>query len=337
VTDATTRTPRERVAGWAPDEPLRYPDIVTWPPRVRAMLRWLFGWPGYLWPWNLLYFGVALAAWYVATPSMSSMTSFSPGWIALILVRNLAIVVGWYGLFHVRLYTRRAQGNEFKFNGRGLSTSSLFAFGSQLKDNVFWSLASGVPIWTAYEVVTMWMFANGHIRWLSFDDNPVWFVGLMLLIPLGRGELHFYLIHRLIHWPPLYKRVHAVHHRNTNPGPWSGLSMHPFEHVAYFSGVLVHWIVASHPLHAMYNLVQTAMSPVPSHTGYGYFRIGGSKLSADGYAHYLHHKLFEVNYADGMLPLDRWFGSFHDGSPEADEAFKARRASRRASAAQAAP
>ena len=43
------------------------------------------------------------------------------------------------------------------------------------------------------------------------------------------------------------------------------------------------------------------------------------------YTHYLHHKYFEVNYADGVFPLDRWFGSFHDGSPEADEAMKRRR------------
>jgi hypothetical protein len=26
-----------------------------------------------------------------------------------------------------------------------------------------------------------------------------------------------------------------------------------------------------------------------------------------------------------MVPLDKWFGSFHDGSPEADEAMRARR------------
>ena len=46
------------------------------------------------------------------------------------------------------------------------------------------------------------------------------------------------------------------------------------------------------------------------------------------YAHYLHHKYFEVNYADGMVPLDKWFGSFHDGTPEAHEAMKHRRRKR---------
>ena len=31
-----------------------------------------------------------------------------------------------------------------------------------------------------------------------------------------------------------------------------------------------------------------------------------------------------------MVPLDRWFGSFHDGTPEAHEAMKARRQRRTA-------
>jgi sterol desaturase/sphingolipid hydroxylase (fatty acid hydroxylase superfamily) len=42
------------------------------------------------------------------------------------------------------------------------------------------------------------------------------------------------------------------------------------------------------------------------------------------FAHYLHHKHFECNYADGAIPLDKWFGTFHDGSQEAAEAMKAR-------------
>jgi len=60
--------------------------------------------------------------------------------------------------------------------------------------------------------------------------------------------------------------------------------------------------------------------------------VVGNEASMDTsyYAHYLHHKYFEVNYSDGMVPLDRWFGSFHDGTPEAHEAMKARRMRRSA-------
>lgn len=44
-------------------------------------------------------------------------------------------------------------------------------------------------------------------------------------------------------------------------------------------------------------------------------------LKAGSYFHYLHHRFFTVNFGYEGVPLDRWFGSFHDGSPEAHEAM----------------
>jgi hypothetical protein len=32
-----------------------------------------------------------------------------------------------------------------------------------------------------------------------------------------------------MHFEPIYKYVHSLHHKSYNPGPWSGLSMHPIE------------------------------------------------------------------------------------------------------------
>ena len=125
---------------------------------------------------------------------------------------------------------------------------------------MFWTFASAVPVWTAFEVVTLWMMANHYIPTITFESNPVWFVVLMLIIPLFR-EIHFYLVHRLIHWPPLYRTVHSLHHKNANPGPWSGLAMHPVEHILYFSGVLIHWILPSHPIHVIFHLQHLAFAP----------------------------------------------------------------------------
>ncbi len=333
--DDTTYGTRNQRGDWTPDQRVEYAPLLAWPPRPAKDLKWLFGFPGYIAPWNLFYAALAVAAWFVATPSATTMRSFSVGWIALIMARNAVLIVCWYGVFHLRLYMQRAQDKRFKYNVMWPSAESeLFTFGSQIKDNMWWTLASGLPIWTAYEVITMWMFANGHIPWLDFADNPVWFVALMLLVPLMR-EFHFHVVHRMIHWPPLYKRVHSLHHRNRNPGPWSGLSMHPVEHLLYFSGVLVHWVIPSHPIHAMFHAFHAGLSPVPGHTGFDQVELGSTRMLATNcQAHYLHHKYFVVNYSDGAIPLDRWFGSFHDGSPEADAAMKARRAARTSRAKQ---
>jgi sterol desaturase/sphingolipid hydroxylase (fatty acid hydroxylase superfamily) len=108
------------------------------------------------------------------------------------------------------------------------------------------------------------------------------------------------------------------------------MAMHPVEHLLYFSGVLLHWIVPSHPIHAIYHLQHLAFAPSQGHSGFDKVVVNGKiTLSNDHYMHYLHHKYFEVNYGgDGLVPLDKWFGTYHDGTPEADAAMNRRVLSR---------
>jgi sterol desaturase/sphingolipid hydroxylase (fatty acid hydroxylase superfamily) len=44
----------------------------------------------------------------------------------------------------------------------------------------------------------------------------------------------------------------TVHHNSVNPSPWSSLSMHPIEHLLYWSDSLIHLIAPSHPLIFLY-------------------------------------------------------------------------------------
>jgi sterol desaturase/sphingolipid hydroxylase (fatty acid hydroxylase superfamily) len=41
--------------------------------------------------------------------------------------------------------------------------------------------------------------------------------------------------------------------------------------------------------------------------------------------HYLHHRYHTVNFGEGLVPLDKWFGSLHDGSDEAHAAMRKRK------------
>ena len=316
---------RDARGHWTPTEPIRYPPVFVWPPRPMKFLKWFFGYPGFLFPWNTVFAAIAFGLFFFLTPPMASMRSFAPGWILFLLGRNAILVLLFFGAFHLRLYIQRSQGTTFKFNAKWPSTDSpSFLFRNQTVDNMIWTFASAVPIWTAYEVVTLWAFANHYIPFVEWVEHPVYFVLLMLLIPLIR-EVHFYLVHRLIHWPPLYRSIHRLHHKNVNPGPWSGLAMHPVEHVLYFSVVLVHWIIPSHPLHAIFTLTHTGLAPAPGHVGFDKVVVGeGAAVNTNSFDHYLHHKYFECNYSDGVIPLDEWFGSFHDGSAEAQERMEGR-------------
>ena len=321
---------RNQRGEWKPAGLIKNAPIFAIPPQPLAVLKWLFLYPGYLLPWGVFFAGVSALVWFFLTPPVETMRTLAPGWIAWILLRNMAMVLLFFGAFHLRLYVQRRQGTDYKYNPKWIDGKQPgFMFGSQTIANMIWTFASGVPIWTAYEVLTLWAFANGFIPWVSFSEHPVYLGFFMLLLPLIH-EFHFYCIHRLIHWPPLYRTVHKLHHANINPGPWSSLSMHPVEHLLYFSGVLIHWIVPSNPLLAIFQLHNAGLGSVVGHIGFDKMTIGkdGRVLDTHAYAHQLHHKYFEVNYADGSIPLDKWFGTFHDGSPEADEAMKARRIAR---------
>jgi sterol desaturase/sphingolipid hydroxylase (fatty acid hydroxylase superfamily) len=311
---------------WAPHKPISYGPAFDWPPDFRALFKWFFGIPGFFLPWNVLYAAAAVLIWTFLTPSLETLKTFSVSWVGLILLRNFILALLVYGGLHMWLYVWRKQNTAFKYNRQWpKKDAAAFRFKSQTYDNMFHTLASGVPIWTAYEVLLLWAYANNIAPMITFEESPVWFIALFLLVPMIH-EVGFYFAHRLLHWPPLYKIAHSLHHRNINPGPWSGLSMHPIEHVAYFSSTLLFFVIPSHPIHMINLASRLGLLPAQGHIGFDRVVVGEEKsMETSYYAHYLHHKYFEVNYADGMVPLDRWFGSFHDGTPEAHEAMKARR------------
>lgn len=330
---ASAERNQAREKGYAPGKPLDTAPVFVWPPRPRAVLTWLLGYPGYLWPWFTVYLVAALATWTWLTPELETMSTFRWNWVCYIFARNVLITIAVVGLWHFWLYMKRAQGIEFKYNPRWpAKDSKVFLFRSQNLDNIFWTFVSGVPVWTAWECVSYWLYANGYLRMVSFESAPIHFCLLLFILPLVR-EMHFYPTHRMIHAPFLYKYVHSLHHKNANPGPWSGLSMHPVEHVIYFSVVVLYWIVPSHPLLCLFVLQHAGLVPSQAHAGFERVKLGdGKSLMTHDYYHYLHHKYFECNYGADLFPADRWFGTFHDGTEAADADLMQRLKSRQAGA-----
>jgi len=109
-----------------------------------------------LFPWGYLDIVMSLVSWFYLAPSLASMTEFAPGWITMIWLRNLFWLTLVAGGLHWWFYIRRSQGTEFKFDDRWLATDNkAFLWGDQVRDNMFWSLVSGVTICTAWEAVTL--------------------------------------------------------------------------------------------------------------------------------------------------------------------------------------
>lgn len=320
---------RDRRGNWVPNEPAQTAPLFVFPPKPRKLLAWL---PQYFLPYNALFFLSAWVWWAWVVPPVAQMQTLSPGWILWLLAVNAVAVVLWFGAFEVQLYMRKTQGTRFKYNSRFPTEmpSGVFWFRSQNLDNFLRTMLSGVPIWTALQVLMLWAYANSFGNWLDWASNPIWLAFLCLIVPVIH-EFHFFCIHRLIHVPVLYKWIHSVHHKSSNPSPWSSLSMHPMEHLLYFSTVFYHIVIPSNPVIALYQLHTAGFGSVPGHIGFDKMEITDDfAVDSHAYIHYLHHKYFEVNYGDGLIPIDKWFGTFHDGSDEGMAKMRARQRDRNA-------
>ena len=133
-------------------------------------------------------------------------------WIIRVWLANLIPHVTCAGLLHLWLYKFKGQDEDFKFDPRQPSTNNgTFSFRNQVHDNMFWTLFSGVTQWSMMQCIVFWAMANGYAPTFLFPDNIVWFF-LMFPFLILWASFHFYWVHRALHWPPLYRLAHAVHH-----------------------------------------------------------------------------------------------------------------------------
>ena len=316
--------PRDDRGFWQPERGTAPPNpLFLWPPKPLMFLKWLYN---YLFPWNVIYMAIATLTWLYLQPDLSRAVNFRFDWILEIYVRNQVMLILIVSAWHIRLWTTKSQGLQYKYTSEWMATGKRkFLGGNQLLDNIFWSCVSGGTIWTAYEALMLWAYANEFIPYVDPRQQPVYFVLLLCSIQMWR-LFHFYWVHRLLHWPPLYKAGHYLHHRNINVGPWSGLAMHPLEHILYYSCALIHLIVPSHPIHMLMNVQHASFTPAQGHVGFENVMVKGkASIPAGSFFHQLHHRYFECNYGEPDIPFDQWFGTSHDGSPEAHEQMREKR------------
>jgi sterol desaturase/sphingolipid hydroxylase (fatty acid hydroxylase superfamily) len=302
---------------WRPTVPIKQNPLFSWPISLKQIFKW------YVSKWLSISIStfclfIAVVFWFFFQSPLEIYNNLNFKWMILVYVRNLGIVFLLAEGLHLYLYSFKKQKKDLKYDARELSSSKIFTFNNQVLDNMFWTLLSGVTVWTVYEIIFMWSYANGTVPSINWTANPIWFCILFIII-LSWQSLHFYCIHRILHWPFLYKFVHHIHHRNINPGPWSGISMHPIEHLFYFSSVLIHFIIPSHPLHIIFHFLALSLGAMISHCGFDGILINKkNKIPLGHFSHQLHHRYFECNYGTLETPCDVLFDSYHDGTDEAD-------------------
>ena len=315
--------PKVKEWNYIPKIPIENNPLFSFPFIFKKIIKWYAG----MWaPLSETVFCLLIAfVYFFLHPPIIFFKNFNFNSILIIYLFNILIMLVVAGGLHLFFYTFNKQKIDLKYDTRIVIKSKKFTFNYQILDNMFWSLVSGVTIWTFYHILIFWSYANGYITEIIFNINPVLFIIIFFVI-IFFESIHFYFVHRLLHFKFFFKYFHYIHHRNINPGPWSGISMHPVEHLFYFSTILIHFFIPSHPIHILFHFMIITIGAVVGHCGFDGFLINKKNKFALGHFHHqLHHRYFECNYGTIETPVDVWFKSFHDGTSEATKNMRNKR------------
>ena len=257
--------------------------------------------------WSLISLSIYFAFPYdLSMDSSASIAPISFEFLSERLPIWFITVFGYTAFWHVSLHIFKLASRPFIKN-RPYNVNKLL-------HNMFWTF-SGVVIWTIFENIFCYLWANNYLSYISdfvsfnTTEGKIKFALALMGVPVWRSW-HFYFAHRLLHFGPLYQHVHSLHHRNTDVEPFSGLCMHPIEHLYYYSCILPSLLFICSPFAFLWNGVHLLLSPAASHSGWE------DHFQSDSF-HYLHHRYFECNYAglDAAF-MDVLFGTFRDSFNE---------------------
>jgi uncharacterized protein (DUF2147 family) len=120
-----------------------------------------------------------------------------------------------------------------------------------------------------------------------------------------------------MHHPKIFRHVHLVHHRSTNPSPWAAYAFHPFEAVLE-AGIfpIIVFAVPAHPLALFIFLTHMILRNVLGHLGVEFLPKNFLKnrwfnWNISTTHHDLHHKDFHHNYGFYFTWWDKFCGTEH--------------------------
>jgi lathosterol oxidase len=170
-----------------------------------------------------------------------------------------------------------------------------------------WLSALSIVIFGVQTAGVAWLLRHG---WLTIDwHRSPWHLLWELPLLYLWNEVHFFVIHRALHWKPLYRSVHIWHHRSVITTPFSAYSFHPLE--SFLLGSVMPLALVLHAFSPWALLGLTLMSlllNVSGHLPHEKVRDGFAWLRPHSRYHNRHHREFHTHYAFSLMWLDRWFG-----------------------------
>jgi Delta7-sterol 5-desaturase len=237
------------------------------------------------------------------------LTNYAAQFVEYGLTAGLAFV-----LFYILL--RRALA--------GRKIQPTFPSNHEMRREIFYSLQS-MAVFAAIGLLatildrlgwTRLYFRIDHYGWLYF------FFSIAALIFLH--DTWFYWTHRLMHWRPLFRLAHRVHHQSHNPSPWAAFAFHPIE--AVIEGMIYPVVILFlplHPLAALAWLIYMITMNVGGHLGFeilppGFAQHWLFRWHNTSVHHNMHHSHIHCNYG---LYFNLWDRLMHTNHARYEEHF----------------
>ena len=145
------------------------------------------------------------------------------------------------------------------------------------------------------------------------------------------NDIWFYLAHRLLHRPLLYRYIHAIHHESLDTTPYTALSFHYLEPIILTGGVYVCLLLFPVSLGAI-AIVQILglFNNIKSHLGYEFYpkffdRTPVLSHLVNSVHHNQHHTRYNGNYGLSLRTWDLLFKTEFDDYDEVVRQVKYRK------------
>jgi sterol desaturase/sphingolipid hydroxylase (fatty acid hydroxylase superfamily) len=196
----------------------------------------------------------------------------------------------------------------------------------RIASEIAYSLST-VVIFSAIGLCLVYAQQAGLTRiYVHLAERGWWYFWASIIAAILAHDAYFYWTHRLLHWRPLFRLAHHVHHRSTSPTPWAAYAFHPVEAVIQAGIYLVIvFALPMHPLALTLFLIYMIVRNVVGHLGFeiwpsGFARHPLTRWHLTPTHHDLHHRFGKGNYGLYFSLWDEWmrttrpdYAATHDG------------------------
>jgi sterol desaturase/sphingolipid hydroxylase (fatty acid hydroxylase superfamily) len=209
------------------------------------------------------------------------------------------IITGRYflvaGIFYLIFYAWFPS----KYEGRKINKKAYKP--GQFKKEIRYSLISSL-IFAVAGVFMVILWQKGYTKvYTKIDLYGWWYLPLSLFIYMLLQETYYYWIHRWMHIPAVFTRVHKIHHDSHIASPFTAFSFHPLE--GLLQAIFLPLMLIFVPIHyftLLFLLVIMTFSSVINHLDIDIYPKNPNNLLTKwviGATHHSHHhKYFKYNF-----------------------------------------